>query len=308
MKPALIIGSTCVDIILTLDRLPKTGDDFHPSSQTMSVGGCAYNVAHMLRLLRAEHTFVTPVGGGVFGDFTKKHFEQQEIPVSIYLPEQESGCCYCLVEKSGERTFLAYHGVEYVFNEEWMKEYPAKNYGWTYICGLEIEEPTGWELISYLEKHPGLQICYAPGSRAVYIEKEKTERIYGLHPMLHLNEREAEELTGESDYRRAARKLQEKTQNTVIITLGAKGAYCLEKAGIDYLIPAVLAEHVVDTIGAGDAHIGTILACLTKDWSLREAIAYANRVSAAVIGVKGATLSMDKLPTAQGMMDKCMLR
>lgn len=296
MKPALIIGSTCVDLILTMDRLPKTGDDIEPTSQTMTIGGCAYNVSHMLRLLGADHTFVTPVGGGMFGDFTRKQFERQGIPVSVYLPEKESGCCYCLVEKSGERSFLAYHGVEYTFCEEWMEDYLAENYGWTYICGLEIEEPTGWDLIAYLEKHPELQLCYAPGPRGVYIEREKTERIYGLSPMLHINEREAKELSGEKDYRAAARILQKRTGNTVIITLGAEGAYCLEKDGSEYSVPAVRPEMVVDTIGAGDAHIGTVLACLTMDWPLKDAIAYANRVSAAVIGVQGGTLPADKLP------------
>ena len=299
MKPALIIGSTCVDLILTVDRLPKTGDDVEPTSQTMAIGGCAYNVSHMFRLLGAEHTFVTPVGGGIFGDFTKKHFDRQGIPVSIYLPEKESGCCYCLVEKGGERSFLAYHGVEYTFDEEWMKDYPAENYGWTYICGLEIEEPTGWNLIAYLEKHPELQICYAPGPRGMYIEAEKTERIYRLHPMLHISEREAGELSEASDYRAAARVLQEKTGNTVIITLGPAGTYCLETDGSEFLIPSAPVEQVVDTIGAGDAHIGTILACLTEDWPLRDAIAYANRVSAAVICVQGGTLPADKLPNPE---------
>jgi sugar/nucleoside kinase (ribokinase family) len=55
-------------------------------------------------------------------------------------------------------------------------------------------------------------------------------------------------------------------------------------------------EQVVDTIGAGDSHVGTILACLTKGMKLEEAIPYANRVAAAVIQVKGASLPADKLP------------
>ena len=62
MKPALIIGSTCVDLILTMDRLPKTGDDIEPTSQTMTIGGCAYNVSHMLRLLGAAHLVVHDAG------------------------------------------------------------------------------------------------------------------------------------------------------------------------------------------------------------------------------------------------------
>ena len=86
-----------------------------------------------------------------------------------------------------------------------------------------------------------------------------------------------------------------RTRNTVIITLGEKGAYCREKNGDSYLVPSVPSEHVVDTIGAGDAHIGTILALLTKDIPLREAIACANKVSAAVVEIQGASLSRDKL-------------
>ena len=41
MKPALIIGSTCVDIIIHIDHLPKTEENLHPTSQTMALGGRA---------------------------------------------------------------------------------------------------------------------------------------------------------------------------------------------------------------------------------------------------------------------------
>ena len=69
MKPALIIGSTCVDVIISLDHLPKTEENLHPHSQTMALGGCAYNVAAVMRLLHAPHTFISPVGTGAYGDF-----------------------------------------------------------------------------------------------------------------------------------------------------------------------------------------------------------------------------------------------
>lgn len=41
-KKILIIGSTCVDIIINVDHLPKTEEDIHPFSQSMALGGCAY--------------------------------------------------------------------------------------------------------------------------------------------------------------------------------------------------------------------------------------------------------------------------
>lgn len=296
MKPALIIGSTCVDVVLTLDHLPTTQEDLHPHSQKMMIGGCAYNVSHMLRLLGAAHTFITPIGGGIYGDYVYKHFKQQQIPIHVYLPEQENGCCYCLVEAGGERTFLSCHGVEYTFQEEWMERFPADAHYLTYVCGLELEEATGEALLSYLEKHPELEVCYAPGPRGCLIKKDRAKRILALHPILHINELEALQLSGSFNMVDAARVLQALTHNTVIITLGARGAYCLEKGKTGYIVPAAKAAGQVDTIGAGDAHIGTILACLTNGMSLRDAIAYANTVCAVVIATAGSTLTPEQLP------------
>ncbi len=296
MKQALIIGSTCVDVIINIDHLPVTQENIRPTSQSMALGGCAYNVAYIIRLLGASHTFISPVGGGTYGDYVAKQLKQLGVPVAVRVPEKENGCCYCLVEAGGERTFMSYHGVEYTFQKSWMEPYNADNYGLTYVCGLEIEEPTGINLIEYLEAHPQLEVCYAPGPRGILIDKNKTRRMMALHPILHINEQEASDLSGCAGYREAAEHLQSITGNTVIITLGEHGTYCLEKDGDSYLIPSVPAAHIADTIGAGDAHIGTIIACLTKDMPLKDAIAYANKVAAAVVGVKGSSLPPEMLP------------
>lgn len=296
MKQALIIGSTCVDVIINIDHLPVTEENIRPTSQSMALGGCAYNVAYIMRLLGARHTFISPVGGGTYGDYVAKQLKQLGVPVAVRVPEKENGCCYCLVEAGGERTFMSYHGVEYTFQKSWMEPYNADNYGLTYICGLEIEEPTGINLIEYLEAHPQLEVCYAPGPRGVLIEKSKTRRMMALRPILHINEQEALDLSGCASYKEAAECLHSITSNTVIITLGGQGTYCLEKTGGSYLVPSTPAEHVVDTIGAGDSHVGTIIACLTNDMPLKDSIAYANRVAAAVVGVKGSSLPPELLP------------
>lgn len=296
MKPALIIGSTCVDVIINVDHLPKTEENLHPTSQTMALGGCAYNVAHIMRLLHVPHTFISPVGTGAYGDFVERQMKKQNIPVTVRVPDQENGCCYCLVEATGERTFLSLHGAEYTFQKSWMDPYPASSYDLTYVCGLEIEEPTGIRLIEYLEEHPELTVCYAPGPRGVNISQEKTGRMMKLHPILHINEQEAAALSRADNFEAAARRLQETTQNTVIITLGSRGAYCLEKTGNAYTVPPVPVPSIGDTIGAGDAHVGAILACLTLDIPLPRAIAYANKVSAAVVGIRGASLPPQALP------------
>lgn len=168
-----------MDVIINIHHLPKTEEDIHPTSQSMAIGGCAFNAAYMVRLLNAPHTFITPVGGGTYGDYVAKLMTQAGIPIAVRVPEKENGCCYCLVEAGGERTFMSYHGVEYTFQKEWMEPYPAEDFGLTYVCGLEIEEPTGINLIEYLEEHPSLELFYAPGARVGNMDPKKTERMPG---------------------------------------------------------------------------------------------------------------------------------
>ena len=296
MKPALIIGSTCVDIIINIPHLPVTQEDVHPTSQTMAVGGCSYNVAYTVRLLDAPHTHISPVGTGLFGDYVAKCLKEAGCPVNVYVPDRDNGCCYCFVEETGERTFMSHHGAEYTFRKEWMKDYDSNDYGLCYICGLEIEEPTGVNLLEYLEENQNLEFFFAPGPRVMHIAKEKLNRMLALKPIIHLNELEAEAITGISDIKEAGRHLHALTGNHVIITLGVQGTFYIEKDGTEGMIPSIPAEHVVDTIGAGDSHAGAVIACLTSDMTLHDSIAYANKVAAATVGVKGMSLTKDQLP------------
>ena len=296
MKPALIIGSTCVDVIINIPHLPVTQEDIHPTAQTMTIGGCSYNVAYIVRLLDAPCTHISPVGTGMYGDYVNKCLTEAGVPITVRVPDQENGCCYCLVEESGERTFMAFHGAEYTFHKEWMKPYSSEDYGICYVCGIEIEEPTGTNIIEYLEENPNLSVFFAPGPRLKHIPQEKIDRLMALKPILHINELEAVALSGKEDIQEAGRFLHAQTQNAVIITLGAQGSFCIEPNGHEHLIPSVPAEHVVDTIGAGDSHAGTVIACLTKDMSLYDAVSYANKVAAAVVGVQGIGLPKSMVP------------
>ena len=78
-KPVLVIGSTCVDIIINIDHLPATEENLRPSSQSMALGGCAFNVANILRQTGAAYTFLTPVGSGMYGDFVEKELKKKGI-------------------------------------------------------------------------------------------------------------------------------------------------------------------------------------------------------------------------------------
>lgn len=294
MKKILVYGSTCVDIIINLDHLPATGEDLLPAGQSMELGGCACNVAHVLKDSGADFTFLTPAGTGIYGDFVRERLAEHGILSTISVPEKENGCCYCLVEASGERTFLSIHGAEYLFRREWMDDFCMADYDMVYICGLEVEEPTGEALTAYLGEHRGPQIFFAPGPRGIRIPKERFDRLLSLSPVLHINEREALELGGEPDLEKSVRALNRRTGNTVIVTLGAQGACCLEQDGSFYRVPGIQAA-VADTIGAGDAHIGAVLSCLQRGFDMKHSIAAANRLASAVVEAKGAILPAEQV-------------
>ena len=291
MKNVLVIGSTCVDVILRIDHLPKTEENIHPHSQRFAVGGCAYNVANILGRAGAEMTFITPVGRkGIFGGFVREKLDALGFSDYVDLPEEENGCCYCFVEKNGERTFASLHGAEYTFSADWMKPYEGKHFDYGYVCGLEIEERTGENLVKYLETADIGTLVYAPGPRGVRIRKELTDRLYALHPVLHINEGEALAMAGAENLHDAMQALYRATGNTVIVTMGAKGVCFIDEAGV-HTVPGTPAAHVVDTIGAGDSHAGATLLGLCRGMTLKSSLAMANRVSAAVVETDGATLS-----------------
>ena len=314
MKRLLIIGSTCVDVILRLDHLPTTGEDMHPV-QRFAMGGCAFNVAQVPKAYDVDLRFVTPIGDhGVFSDFVRAHLGNADFRGPITVPDSENGCCYCLVERSGERTFLSVHGVEYSFHAEYMDAFAGERFDYTYICGLEVEETTGGELVAWLEMHPDIAgtVVYAPGPRGIEVDADRTARILAMHPILHLNEQEAQALAGmddseapalvEMDNREdpvlagmsgseepvlaAAQALHAKTGNMVIVTCGADGVLWISADGSVHTAPSVPST-VVDTIGAGDSHCGAVLTGLTLGWSEDDTMRFANQIASEVVAQEG---------------------
>ena len=291
MKKTLVIGSTVADVIVRVDHLPRTGEDLDIDAQTLSLGGCAYNVYHALSLFGAPALLFSPVGGGLYGDFVCRQLEQAGIRSAAPRVEEENGCCYCFVEPDGERTFLCHHGAEYRFERRWLQGVEPASYGGVYLCGLEVEEATGDVLIDRLTESPPPVLYFAPGPRLCFIRPEKMARILALHPVLHLNAAEAAQFTRADAPEDAAALLRGLTDADVVITLGAEGSYVLDSEG-GFVVPGEAAR-VRDTIGAGDAHIGAIMACRAAGMSMRSSVAMAGKVAAAVVEQSGAELTRE---------------
>ncbi|SHK25319.1 PfkB family carbohydrate kinase [Hespellia stercorisuis] len=291
MKKCLVIGAAMLDIVMQIDRLPKTGEDVYAKSQEMTVGGCAYNVADILKHFQVPYTLFAPIGSGMYAEMVERKLEMAGHVSPIRSEKSDNGYCLCMVEADGERTFLTLPGIECTFEAEWFELIDTKEYDSVYICGYEIEGAGGEKIIRFLEMHPELKVYYAPGPRISYIEKEKHARIFQLHPVLHLNEKEALDYTGAVDAAQAAEKLQESTKNTVIITLGGEGALLREKDETRIIESGTAV--VADTIGAGDSHIGAVIAMEQSGAQAESAVRTANQISALVVSVQGPSITKE---------------
>lgn len=280
----LVIGSSVCDVVINVNKIPKRGEDEHILSQSFQVGGCAFNVVSQLQFFDIPFDLFSPIGKGIYGEFVRNFFIKEEIPILIESDEN-NGCCYCLVDQTGERTFICEHGTEYVFQKQWFDQLNALDYKYVYICGLEIEERSGNTIIDFLEKNFHFQIIFAPSPRIHYIDHQRMQRLFALHPILHLNEEEILSYTQKQTIEEASLYLYSYTQNVIIVTLGEKGCYYYD--GEHHYIQGYKVD-VVNTIGAGDSHIGTIIAMLYQNKTLDECMIEANRIAAKVVGQKDA--------------------
>jgi sugar/nucleoside kinase (ribokinase family) len=217
----------------------------------------------------------------------REQFEAEGIIPFVSL-EEENGCCYCLIEEDGERTFLSHHGAEYRFDRSWMSRVDFSAVDSVFICGIDVEDPTGSEIVEFVFEYPRLDLYFAPGPRIMDLAKDRMKKLLNRRPFLHLNETEALSFSGTDTVPGAAEFFAARTGNSLVITLGERGCY-YRAAGqggtgcSQGYVPGCFAGTIRNTLGAGDAHCGALIAALKLGKNLRDACEIANKAGAAAV-------------------------
>lgn len=297
----LIIGNVYVDVIINLDSLPKTNDDILCKKQVISMGGCAYNVATILKNFGVEHDLISPVGEGIYASLIKKELLENNYKIHIKEDGEDNGYCLCLVEDDGERTFITIKGMEYRYKMNWLDDIDSSNYKNIYISGYEMEGHNGHIISSWLEKQRNKNLFFGPGPRINFIEKEILNNIFRLNPILHLNEEEVIKFTNEKDLLSGAKNLNNITNNTVFITIGENGVLYFDKDNYKF-VDAIKTE-VINTIGAGDSHIGAIISAYSLGYDFEECCYIANKVSSKVVNSEKSRLEKDMFNKNEYILD-----
>ncbi|MFS0782025.1 PfkB family carbohydrate kinase [Bacillus sp. 1P06AnD] len=285
---SLLIGAAVVDIIMRIPKLPEKGGDIYCSGKHVTVGGCAFNVANILRGFNVEYSLLVPVGEGMNASIVRKGIEENGHQILIYDPEMDNGQCLCLVEDDGERTFITTLGIEGHFKKEWLETIMGSDYENIYFDGYQMCSDGAASIVEWLEKQADKRLFFAPGPVIQSIDKELMERICALHPIVHLNEREAQLFTGQTEIESAVQQLFNHSQNKLFVTLGAEGTLFYD--GCEMMRIEGESAAAVDTIGAGDSHVAAIMAALSLGYNDIQACSIANKVAAKMVQTEGPTL------------------
>ena len=290
MGGLLFIGSAVADVVLRAPVMPEKGSDVDLKGQSVTLGGCACNAFTAARVTSPlPSALFAPMAGGVWGDWVREALRQAGVESLCPAWDAEAGCCYCVVDASGERTFLCNRGPEYHFRPQWFSAISLQAFDAVYCCGLELMEEDGQVIVDALRRDRPRRLLFAPGPHIRQIGEARMAEIFGLSPILHMNRDEALAYTGAEDAVSAAEALFRRTRQPVIITLGAEGA-CARSDAFTGTVPG-LRVTPVDTIGAGDAHAGALLAALCEGLPLEAALRRANRAAAAAVTVQGGQLT-----------------
>ena len=287
----LVIGAAIVDMVMQVDRIPKSGEDVIGKDTKVMVGGCAYNVASTMHNLDCDHDLCVPVGNGMYASIVRKNLLENGYPILIQDDTDDNGFCLCLVEKNGERTFITVQGVEGNFKTSWFDTLDMNDYDNIYLAGYQVCDHNGSVVAQWMRTLENKTIYFAPGPVICDIDPETMTQLMKLNPILHLNEKELFDFTKETDLDTALHTLYRKNHNLIIVTLGSRGAAYYDGTHIT-TIPSVPVS-VVDTIGAGDSHIGAIISGISKGLSIQDSIKTANKVSACIVGIQGAVITKE---------------
>ncbi|HQQ98512.1 MAG TPA: ribokinase [Cyclobacteriaceae bacterium] len=287
-----VIGSSNTDMVVRSSRIPKPGETILGGQFLMNAGGKGANQAVAAARLGGEVMFVARVGSDLFGREAKKHFQAEKINTEFVLLDdlQPSGVALINVDEHGENSIAVAPGANAALHEHQV-DLALHALASPAIMLLQLEIPVG--TVEYAIRNgskAGHRIILNPAPA-----QQLSKNIFPYISIITPNESEATLLTGipTSDTAgivASAKTLHQWGVDTVIITLGDKGAY-IHGANHQAFVPAPRATPV-DTTGAGDCFNGALAVALSEGLSIEQAAAFACAAASQSVSRMGAQQAM----------------
>lgn len=283
-----VIGSTMMDIVSYMDRMPEGGETRRVEGFHIASGGKGANQAIAAAKLGADVVMMTSVGDDMFGEQSRKNFQNHHIDMSLVKTAKDTsnGIATIVVERSGQNRILINPGA----NEKLTPADIEKAGAELAACGLfvlQLEVPleTVYAAIRFAKKH-GIKVLLNPAPASRELSLDMACQCDFFVP----NETELSILVNKpvdtvTQVQEAAKSLVAQGLTNVIVTMGSRGSL-LVTAEETQLVPSLKVD-AVDSTGAGDAFIGCFVDTYARTQDVLGSMQRASQYAALSVTRKG---------------------
>ena len=301
----VVFGSINLDLTIEVPHLPVKGETVVGDRFFSAAGGKAANQAVAISKLGIPVSLVGQVGKDTFGQTLIEGLQAAGVDTAgiIVNPHSYSGIASIVVDSTGANTIACAGGANNLVRETELQQFKlllpqAK------IALLELGIPVATVLAAAREaKAQGCLLILDPAPVIAHLPEE----LFGLVDVITPNEIEASQLVGftvdgVTTARQAASLLHQMGVKHVIITLGEKGCFYSSEQENFWVKP--LSVSVIDTVAAGDAFNGGLVAALASGKSLAEAVQWGTVGGALAVTRNGAQSSLPSKDSFQQLLAK----
>jgi ribokinase len=263
-----VFGSTNLDQVGTVSRLPSPGETVAGGTFSMAPGGKGANQALAARRAGAQVRHVSAVGDDAFADLALDLLQAGGVDLShLRKADAPTGIAMIFVDRVGENVIAILPGANGTVSEE------DAEAGLTHLTSsdtllLQQEVPQA-------ATRRALEIAREKGARSILNTAPflpDTAMLAPLADIVVANETEFSLLTGRSieDLDAAMADWVAETGRSVVVTLGPDGARARSPQGA-ITVPAHKVTPV-DTVGAGDTFCGYLAAGLDAGLTFEQAL------------------------------------
>ena len=273
-------------------------------------GGAPCNVLAMLEKLGKKTAFIGKVGNDMFGTQLKNAVEEVGIDTRNLVIDNEVHTTLAFVHTypDGDRDFSFYRnpGADMMLTKDEIQEDLIRDsrifhFGTLSSTHEGVREATRYAID--VAKEAGCMITFDPNLRPPLwktLDEAKEQMEYGFEncDVLKISDNEIQFVSGEEDYDKGIKYLQEKYQiPLILLTMGKDGSRAyykgmrVERAG--------KSVKAIETTGAGDTFCGSSLNYILEhdfenltEEQLGEMLTFANTAAALITTRKGAIRSM----------------
>lgn len=304
-KYAIVFGSLNMDLVATVPRLPLPGETILGDRLLTMPGGKGANQAVALAKLGVPTAIVGRVGADSFGTALCEQLAAAGVEITAIASDDSvaSGVALIAVDTQGENQIIVLPGANGQVGQpdldRLISRLPQANF-----LLLQLEIPLAAVGAAAQAAHQqGVQVVLDPAPVRAPLPLD----LYPLVDILTPNAIEASQLAGfpVTDHKSAiaaAQTLCDRGVQTVIVTLGGAGIVWATAAGTSGQLAAYPVT-AIDTVAAGDAFNGGLVAALVDGLPLETALHWGMAAGALATTQVGAQASLPDRAAVQALLD-----